>query len=312
MAEYRPQYSLPNGTIPPNRDGYIGSDGKLVDNALPDRLSPSAIASMVASAVASSGGGGGGASPEQVKTIMAETLMPGDGIAITPAQSGQKLEVKSTVGVTTSVRPWAAADLLYATPFDAGMPSWVSTSIASGTGGTVTSLGAIRPMSDSLGASKPAYANILLAPAGSGTAFNTQNTVLQLDAIPAVVGKSITRIVLRHSLQRTGTAGGFGTSTISVGGVQRVSKTDPGSNAATAWETLDIATSSAAITATVVRNSSAALTAPSGWLLTGLEIYGLPAPWMLNNVAAYQGQLWRSMQDNNPYTPGSGQGWQAV
>ncbi len=44
-------------------------------------------------------------------------------------------------------------------------------------------------------------------------------------------------------------------------------------------------------------------------LLTGMEIYGTVAPYMLNDVVRYNGLYYKSTKDNNSDTPGVGLGW---
>lgn len=305
----KPGYSrviLPNGRAYDGGSTVVLSD---VDfDRMPDRLLALVeVGDTVPDPSTGGGGGTGGASPEQVKQIMAETLLPGDGISI--EEVDDKIQVANTVSAVGIVRPWAAAELSYAQPFD------VST-VAELTGWTHDQAGGVSVMdlqqiSNSIAGSRPPYTQALRVPGRSGSSTGTTKAILTFANVPSLVGKSITRVVLRHSLQRADSGNIAGQ--ILLGAVVKADVATLTVNpSASPWATLDMAVSGSPTTLSIntTKNASGGGSAGgTGWWITGVEVYTQPMPWMLNEIAAYEGSLWRSTQDNNPHTPGSGQGW---
>lgn len=258
------------------------------------------------------GGTPGGASPEEVRTILSDTLRPGEGISI--ERSGDMLEVASTVGVTTAIRPWEASELLYATPFDGGIPSWLS--VETNAADTVATQPSIVSVAATPGAAKPGAYSTAVALPGAASSANSANrwaqATLDLAALPGLAGRVATQVKAFVSFNR-GSGSIVTTGAVRVGVVDQFTYAPATGPTATDWAqvaaTID---TSRKVSFRVTRTSTSGTWNTSAIYFTGLEVYGTAQPWMFNDIAAYQGNLWRSMQDNNPHVPGSGQGWQQV
>jgi hypothetical protein len=247
---------------------------------------------------------GGGMDEPALRTFMSDTLVAGDGIGIDDEVLPDKILVSNTVEAVGLVRPWLPADLVYTQPFES-IPSGLAFSPASP--GPVVPM-KIVAMSGAGGSNKPvAYSNALFVPqvSGSGT---TGSTEIDFTTIPQLAGKSITEVRVWHSASKPWNSAdvqGF----VDINDVQKAATGSPSLGQSTAWAQAIIPGAANKIRFRTLKGSGQASGDGYGMYVAGLEVYATPVPWMLNNVAAYNGNLYRSTQDNNPYTPGSGQGW---
>lgn len=248
--------------------------------------------------IPSLGGGGGSVSPEDVQTAvesaMADILPGGTTAQMMVKASDDPLDFAfvDPISSIATIRAWAEHDLLWAENFDGGIPAELVTTSISGVAGTETT-----ETTDAPGYSTHLRNQII----GTGT----QETVLHVDQLD-LGGATPSKIVFRWNGTKGG-ASGDGFLTFLDGEVLRMAEVSV-EGRALSWVTAEYVLGADTFTWRVRNTSNFACYI----LLTGIEVYGVAEPYMLNDPVIYQGTHYVSLQDNNPHTPGSGQGWQEV
>lgn len=250
--------------------------------------------------------GGGSVSPEDVQGAVETALsavLPSGGttsqMMVKASDDDLDFTFADPINAVASVRVWEEAALLYSETFDSIGDEFVKS-------GTATTSATSSAMASFGGTGKPSFANGMEISSSGFTA--TANVSLDLSGLTELDGKQTTKITFWTG-EYKGTNGNPNFYFLD-GSTVRYTRlgTELTSSTMTWTQREFVLPEQTTVTWRLVNSGNAT----HRLVIAGLEVYGTPEPYGLNEVVIYQGSYYRSTQANNPHTPGSGQGWQEV